>query len=291
VRRALAADTVRVSPAVRGCIYVVPRRDAAVAMRFAAQLSSERLEKDEREGGHQEGRAREARREGPGGARRRAAVDRGLKQALPGGSVRALGEVGKKVGLSSTLPPALRLLEHQDRIERVPESLRLDSEKYVWRPVGRHDGQGVAPGDRAGPARRGLPARRRGGAGEGIRGVGGGGAARRPRRPRGPASVEVTVEGVAAPGLMLASDLRSLLERRPAAKEAVALLPLEDNLHHLHAGPSAFVEEKHHGSRSRGSGTIRRRSSVAANTWRSAPSSPRASWSASGTTIPTPGRR
>jgi len=254
VRRALAADTVRVSPAVRGCIYVVPRRDAAVAMRFAAQLSSERLVKESAKAGIKKGELEKLGEKVLAALAGAPLSTEGLKQALPGGSVRALGEAGKKVGISSTLPPALRMLEHQDRIERVPESLRLDSEKYVWRPVGRHDGQGVAPGTEL--ARLGEVFLRAAGVGQVKEFAAWAGVAQRDARAVLEAlpSVEVTVEGVAAPGLMLASDLRSLLERRPAAKEAVALLPLEDNLHHLHAGPSAFVEEKHHGVTIKGFG-------------------------------------
>jgi len=47
--------------------------------------------------------------------------------------VRSLGEKGKKLGLSSTLPPALRTLEFEGRIERTLEGGRLDSERYLWR--------------------------------------------------------------------------------------------------------------------------------------------------------------
>ena len=34
-----------------------------------------------------------------------------LRKSLPGGTVRSLGEKGKKVGISSTLPPAVRHLK------------------------------------------------------------------------------------------------------------------------------------------------------------------------------------
>ena len=57
----------------------------------------------------------------------------GLRKALPATAVRSLGEQGKKAGVSSTLPPALRILEFARQIERVPEEGRIDRERYLWR--------------------------------------------------------------------------------------------------------------------------------------------------------------
>jgi hypothetical protein len=62
-----------------------------------------------------------------------------IRKALPGGAVRSLGDAGKKAGLSSTLPPALRLLEFQDRVRRRPVGDRIDTETYKWMPVDHPD--------------------------------------------------------------------------------------------------------------------------------------------------------
>lgn len=56
-----------------------------------------------------------------------------LRRRLPAGAVRSLGERGKKVGVGSVLPVALRLLELSGRVERPLEGGRLDSERYLWR--------------------------------------------------------------------------------------------------------------------------------------------------------------
>ena len=47
--------------------------------------------------------------------------------------VAGFGEAGKKVGLSSPLPLALRLLELDGRVERTLEGGQLDSERYLWK--------------------------------------------------------------------------------------------------------------------------------------------------------------
>ncbi len=49
-----------------------------------------------------------------------------------GGSVRSLGEEGKKKGASTTLPTALGLLQADGRIRRVPVNGRLDQQRYAY---------------------------------------------------------------------------------------------------------------------------------------------------------------
>jgi hypothetical protein len=52
---------------------------------------------------------------------------------MPSGAVRSLGEAGKKIGISSPLPLALRVLEFAGTIERTLPGGRMDSERYEWR--------------------------------------------------------------------------------------------------------------------------------------------------------------
>lgn len=54
-----------------------------------------------------------------------------LKDEL-GGSVRSLGEEGRKKGVSTTLPTALGLLQADGRIRRVPINGRLDQQRYAY---------------------------------------------------------------------------------------------------------------------------------------------------------------
>jgi hypothetical protein len=54
-----------------------------------------------------------------------------IREAV-GGSVRVLGEAGKKRGLSTTLPLALGLLQARGLIRRVPVNGRLDQQRYGY---------------------------------------------------------------------------------------------------------------------------------------------------------------
>ncbi len=132
VHRAVAEGSLGVTPAVRGCIYLVPARDAGLCLRIAHALSRRRTARDlERAGAT----ADEVAAVGEAALDALAAgplTTAALRQALPPGAVRSLGEAGKKVGLTTTLPPALRALELGGRIVRAPEDGRLDHERYRW---------------------------------------------------------------------------------------------------------------------------------------------------------------
>ena len=54
-----------------------------------------------------------------------------LRAALPG-EVLSFGEAGKKLGVTTNLPPALRLLEWDGAIRRRHATGRVDSERYTW---------------------------------------------------------------------------------------------------------------------------------------------------------------
>lgn len=62
-----------------------------------------------------------------------------LRARLPPGTVGSLGEVGKKVGLSTASPTAIRFLEAQGLVLRLPASGHLQNERYVWRRTGVED--------------------------------------------------------------------------------------------------------------------------------------------------------
>ncbi len=124
---------VQVVPAVRGCIYLVPRQLAPLCLRVAEDQWRPRTDREIQKAGTTwaeiEQVAAAARAALAGGP----LTPDGLRRAMPAGSIRSLGDAGKKVGISSPLPLALRLLEFSGRIERTLPGGRLDSERYEWR--------------------------------------------------------------------------------------------------------------------------------------------------------------
>lgn len=129
----LASGAIRLMPAVRGCIYVVPGDLAGTLLALARHLSRRRVENELEKLGSSLAELREVGavvlevlRDGP------LATDT-IRKKSPPGVVRGFGEIGKKLGVSSNLPGALRELELDGRVERVLEKGGLDSERYLWR--------------------------------------------------------------------------------------------------------------------------------------------------------------
>jgi len=131
---ALQDGRIRVSPAARGCIFLVPEDEAALAMAMAEDLSSKRNARDMSKLG-----VEDAELDAVGEAVLARLGDAGplttdaLRRSLPEGTVRSFGAPGKKIGVSSSLPPTLRRLEFAGAIERTPVTGTLDCERYLWR--------------------------------------------------------------------------------------------------------------------------------------------------------------
>ncbi len=249
VDAAVGKGAVRVGPAVRGCIYLVPAADHALALRTADLLSRRRNARDMEKVGVEAAEldavgeaVLEALEQGP-------LTTSQLKTALPEGTVRRLGEVGKKVGISSTLPPSLRTLEFAGRVERLPVNDRLDGEHYVWqRPT-------VAPDLASQPDDLKAIARP---------------LAERFFRWAGPATLDEFAKwsglnkgqckaGIAAAGLATVKvegyadeafvhpDALDALSKAAPISSGVALLNFADNYLALHRTPSAFADAAHAG--------------------------------------------
>lgn len=131
VNAEVAAGRLRVMPAARGCMYLVPEAHAGLARRLSVRLSERRMARELERAGTDDAElerlgaaVREALEDGP-------ASTAALRKRL-GDAVRSLGAAGKKVGLTSTLPPALRRLEMAGRLVRKPVDDRLDHERYDW---------------------------------------------------------------------------------------------------------------------------------------------------------------
>lgn len=240
---AVRSGAVRVSPSVRGCIYVVPDEDRDLALQIARELSATRDERDAKKAGIRPGELAKLGRHVLAALQQHGpqSTDE-LRRALPANAIRSLGDAGKKVGVSSPLPPALRQLEFAGRIERTPIDGRLDSERYRWQPAAR-DCASRDPAD----VRRELAARFFRAAGVASvdafaawAGIG--------KRDAAAAAAslglsEVQVEG--EQGLQLAAATRGAADRA-AATEACALLPFADNLTALQDGLARFVEPEFH---------------------------------------------
>ena len=246
---AVEQSRLQVIPAVRGCIYLVPRAEVPLVLRIAEEQHRKRAEREHEKAGiaatelADVGEAvLKALRKGP------LSTD-AMRKGLPEGTVRSLGEKGKKVGLSSTLPPALRHLEFQGKVERSLEGGRLDSERYLWRLPAKNPFTGAkVPGE--------LVERHARLAATFFR--------------HGPATVEdfttwtalsqrdaraamallplvpVAVEGFADEAWVFEEELPLLREKVPAASASVSMLAFEDCYLAFHGGPAAFTDPKHH---------------------------------------------
>ncbi|HTM19122.1 MAG TPA: crosslink repair DNA glycosylase YcaQ family protein, partial [Kofleriaceae bacterium] len=242
---------VRVVPAARGCIYLVPAADLPAALGLAAELSRPARERELARAGV---KGKEIDRLGDQVLAALAAgplATDALRKALPAGAVRSLGEAGKKLGLSSPLPATLRELEFRGQLERVVESGRLDSERYLWRlvPAARRprDGWPGGPELHRRVVERFLDAVAPVSAADVAAWAG---LAQRDVRAALAAlgAVPVAVDGYAAEAWVPAGAERALAEPA-AAPPAIALLGVEDNFLGAHGGPGLLTDPAHHGEK------------------------------------------
>jgi hypothetical protein len=121
-------------PSARGCTYVLPQSDFALALVAAAGFDSDmktatRLGVTEKEIDKLCDAVVKALTKGP--------MDPDEIRQATGSASRSLGEEGKKKGMTTTLPLALGQLQVAGEIRRVPLNGRLDQQRYrygLWRP-------------------------------------------------------------------------------------------------------------------------------------------------------------
>ncbi|MFN7989306.1 MAG: crosslink repair DNA glycosylase YcaQ family protein [Thermoanaerobaculia bacterium] len=237
-----AALRLRVVPAARGCIYLVPEAHVPLALRVAEASWRPRTEREVGKAGAS-WKEVEACAAAIVSALDAPATTDALRRALPAGALRSLGEAGKKVGISSLLPIALRLLELEGKVERTLEGGRLDSERYLWRRAKKNVLASAkvpsSPSARnaellrlflswSGPA---TPKELAAWSGLSLAEVRAAAALLDP--------VTVDVEGHAGDALLLPGDEEALLGVREPA--TVRLLSFEDNLLAAHGGPGVLV--------------------------------------------------
>lgn len=248
VDRAVAKGKVRVAPALRGCIYLVPERHHALLMRLADVLARPRLERDLDKAGATMKEVDDAAEaiasvlaDGP------KSTD-AIRAALPSKTVRSLGARGKRVGMSSVLPAALRELEFRGRVRRTLEGGRIDSERYLWALESGEPPQVPAGGaeliaevldavlafvapattkqlaDFIGVPQRDVKA--------GLEAIG---------------AVPVAVAGWSSPGFVRGGDARALTDA--SVEPQLRLIAAFDNLVTVHDGVAPLVDPAHHGER------------------------------------------
>jgi hypothetical protein len=248
---AVSAGRAQVVPAVRGCIYLVARRYVPLALRVADLLSRRRDDREHEKAGIRPGELDAVgvavvdtlKREGP-------LTTDALRKAVPPSVVRSLGDQGKKIGISSTLPPALRRLEFAGKIERTLEGGRLDSERYIWRAAAKSPFDGVSLPDDPIALWAELATIFFRAAGTGTvrdfsewAGIGLRDAARAAEKAK---LIPVAVEGIDEPSWAV-PEREPELRRDADVSGAAGLLPFEDNVVALHGGPAHLVDPAHHG--------------------------------------------
>ena len=231
VDAALGKLAIHELPSARGCTYVVPAADYAVALRAsqghgdAATLAMAKK--------HLGVTDKEIDRlcKAIIGALDRGPLDpKGLKEAL-GDAVRHLGDEGKKRGTTTTLSIGLGLLQSAGEIRRVPEDGRLDRQRYRyarWKPGPL---QKVKLDDAA--LARELATRFFRWWGRGRRRSWRGGRARRQAGQGGDRGALARRLGDEAGRVMFADDLDELRAGKPPKSPPVALVGSLDNLWHL----------------------------------------------------------
>jgi hypothetical protein len=130
--RALADMEIHELPSARGCTYIVPKSDFALALMVgqgfsdAAAMNTARrfLGVTDAEIDDLQEKVVSALAAGP--------LDpRALKDAV-GNASRNLGDEGKKRGQTTTLPLALGFLQSSGRIRRIPLNGRIDQQRYAY---------------------------------------------------------------------------------------------------------------------------------------------------------------
>jgi hypothetical protein len=133
--RAAAGLEIHELPAARGCTYVVPARDFALALKVGQPFNDAPMRVAMSVGvtAQEVDKLCDA---------VLAALAKGVMspdeiRAATGNASRSLGEAGKKKGVTTTLPLALGRLQAFGEIRRVPVNGRLDQQRYkyaLWRP-------------------------------------------------------------------------------------------------------------------------------------------------------------
>jgi hypothetical protein len=236
---AIAAGELGVRPAVRGCIYLVPASVVPDLLALNAENWRSQTEKELARIGKTM-KIVEAVTPGVLAALTEPMTTDAIRKAFRG-DIPSFGDAGKKVGLSSPLPLALRLLELAGKIERTLDGGRLDTERYLWRktagklpaPAPDHDARLARVVDAflgfAGPATLAQLSAWSG----------------HPQRELKTAIARLDAAEVEVEAMGAAYIRRADLAARPPPPRGTALLALEDNYLNNH-GVAVVTDPRHH---------------------------------------------
>lgn len=124
-------------PSARGCTYVVPASDFALALKVSQAFGGAPLKTAQKLGVTEKEVEKLCDAVVKALDKQRGPLSPEDIRAATGNAARSLGEEGKKKGLTTTLPLALGKLQDQGDIRRVPINGRLDQQRYnyvLWRP-------------------------------------------------------------------------------------------------------------------------------------------------------------
>lgn len=236
---AIAAGELCVRPAVRGCIYLVPASAIPDLLALNTEDWRRQTEKELAKIGKTM-KVVESVAPGVLAALTGPMTTDAIRKAFSG-DIPSFGDAGKKVGLSSPLPLALRLLELAGKIERTLDGGRLDTERYLWRrttgklpaPARDHEAQLARVVDAflgfAGPATLAQLSAWSG----------------HPQRDLKAVLARLDAAEVAVETLGAAYVRRADLATRPPPPRGTALLALEDNYLNNH-GVAVVTDPRHH---------------------------------------------
>jgi hypothetical protein len=131
---AVAALEIHELPSARGCTYVVPAGDFAIALKVGQGFNGDMA--TARKIGVTDKEVDRLCEKIVAALAKDPLEPEALREAA-GGAVRSLGEEGKKRGLTTTLPLAIGRLQSGGEVRRVPTNGRLDQQRYryaLWRP-------------------------------------------------------------------------------------------------------------------------------------------------------------
>ncbi len=122
-------------PAARGCTYIVPAKDFALALQAGAPFEAAEMRTAAKLGVTEKEIAKLC--EAVIKALEKEPLDPEAIREATGKASRSLGEEGKKKGVTTTLPLAIGMLQASGDIRRVPTNGRFDNQRYryaLWRP-------------------------------------------------------------------------------------------------------------------------------------------------------------
>jgi hypothetical protein len=131
VDRAVEECAVHELPAARGCTYVVPAEDFALALRAGQGGGAVEMAMAKKYLGVTEKEIDALSRKALDAVAREPLAPAAIRDVI-GDAARSLGAEGKKRGMTTTLPLSLGLLQAQGEIRRVPVDGRLDSQRYRY---------------------------------------------------------------------------------------------------------------------------------------------------------------